>query len=67
MKTKSALNIKGIESISNKLEQEWRALYSIAWADFTRFLMGWMPTHQKLNAYSKLMVEKALNSIKKEQ
>ncbi|PCI94943.1 MAG: choline kinase [Flavobacteriales bacterium] len=67
LELKSALNIKGIESISNKLEQEWRALYSIAWADFTRFLMGWMPTHQKLNAYSKLMVEKALNSIKKEQ
>ncbi len=34
------------------LEQEWRTMYPIAWTDFTRFLMGWMPTHQKLNDYS---------------
>ena len=42
------------------VEAEWTELYVIAWADFTRFLLGWMPTHQKINGYSKKMVTKAL-------
>lgn len=49
-----------------ELEEEWRKMYPIASADFTRFLLGWMPSHQKLNDYSlKLMemtLEKLLNS-----
>ena len=42
------------------LESEWRSLYDFACADFSRFLMGWMPTHQKLNNYSKNKVEGAI-------
>ena len=42
------------------LEEEWRKMYVFAWADFSRFLLGWMPTHQKLNAYSLQQVEKTL-------
>ena len=48
----------------NGLKEEWSFLFSIAWADFERFLMGWMPTHQKINGYSKLKVEEALNICK---
>lgn len=47
----------------NELEKEWRGLYCIAWADFTRFLLGWMPTHQKLNSFSLNMVEKAKEQL----
>ena len=45
------------------LVKEWRMLYSVCWADFTRFLMGWMPTHQKINGYSKIKVEEALRAL----
>ena len=42
------------------LESEWRALYSTAWADFHRFLAGWMPEHNKINTYMQRMTDDAL-------
>lgn len=45
------------------LEQEWRSLYAIAWADFYRFLQGWMPEHYKINSYSQRMTEIALAEL----
>ena len=53
------------EVVFYELEQEWRRLYPMAWADFTRFLLGWMPTHQKLNRYSEKMVKMALELVGK--
>ncbi|NQZ70712.1 MAG: DUF1679 domain-containing protein [Lentisphaeria bacterium] len=43
------------------LEHEWREMYSVAWADFCRFLEGWSPGHYKLNSYNRRMVETTLS------
>ena len=45
---------------ANALEAEWRAMYPFAWADFTRFLLGWCPEHHKLNRYSQRITEQVL-------
>ena len=45
------------------LEDEWRALYPVAWADFCRFLVGWAPQHPKLHRYSRGMVRQALAQL----
>lgn len=45
------------------LEKEYRRLYPFAWADFERFLKGWSPGHQKLNAYSAEQTQTALEVL----
>ena len=45
------------------LETQWRALYSTAWADFHRFLAGWMPAHSKINSYMQRMTADALERL----
>ncbi|MEP0265483.1 oxidoreductase family protein [Dokdonia sp.] len=45
------------------LESEWRKLYPIACTDFTRFLLGWMPSHQKINTYSLNIMNSVLSSL----
>ncbi|UJF22574.1 phosphotransferase [Shewanella sp. OMA3-2] len=42
------------------LVNSWRSLYPIAWADFHRFIKGWSPEHQKINAYSEALTQQAL-------
>ncbi len=46
------------------VENEWRALYPFAWADFTRFMMGWCSSHTKLNRYSRRIVEQVTQQLK---
>ncbi len=45
------------------LEKEWRQLYPLACADFMRFLLGWMPTHQKINNYNKKIINSVLANL----
>lgn len=45
------------------LQKEWREMYPVACADFTRFLLGWMPSHQKVNDYNLNMLHSVLASL----
>ncbi len=47
----------------NDLEKEWRTLYSFAWCDFYRFLLGWSPGHYKINKYIKTKTQDALKCL----
>ena len=55
-----ALNDRFEQVQLDRLEQEWRGLYPIAWADFERFLMGWSPGHHKLHTYSRTQTTLAI-------
>lgn len=45
------------------LEAEWRQLYCVAWTDFYRFLLGWMPSHKKINRYTRKLAGEALQQL----
>ncbi|MEM9132286.1 MAG: phosphotransferase [Actinomycetota bacterium] len=45
------------------LEEDWRALYPVAWTDFHRFLLGWSPGHWKLHRYSERLADQVLRSL----
>jgi hypothetical protein len=62
-KLKDALSPKISEIEYDALEKEWRLMYPIAWADFVRFLLGWMPTHHKLNAYANQKVSETMKIL----
>ena len=49
------------------LEAEWRALYPVAWTDFTRFLHGWSPGHWKLHSYSARLTNDVLRNLTQER
>lgn len=51
---------------AKKIEEEWRGLYPIAWADFLRFLEGWSPGHWKLGSYASEQKQIALDLIRHE-
>ncbi|MFT5693746.1 MAG: hypothetical protein ACI92E_003089 [Oceanicoccus sp.] len=57
MATNSAIDVEALET-------EWRAMYALAWTDFSRFLNGWMPGHWKLNGYSKYLAGLALTQLR---
>ncbi|MBC3759809.1 DUF1679 domain-containing protein [Hyunsoonleella sp. SJ7] len=45
------------------LENEWRLLYRVAWADFHRFLKGWSPGHWKINSYSERITSEVIKNL----
>jgi thiamine kinase-like enzyme len=45
---------------SQAVEDAWRPLYCLAWADFQRFMKGWSPTHWKINSYTESLTQLAL-------
>ena len=45
------------------LEEEWRSLYRVAWADFHRFLKGWSPGHWKINSYSERVTAEVIDNL----
>jgi hypothetical protein len=58
-----ALNNEDKRFDFNSLKEEWMNAYPIAWADFIRFLLGWMPSHQKLNSYSLEMTKNGIKNL----
>lgn len=62
LELKGGLVVHHIAMNSDDIEKEWRMLYPYALNDFTRFLLGWMPAHQKVNAYHLNALNRVLNS-----
>ena len=60
---KDALERYGQDVDWGALELEWREMYAVAWTDFYRFLLGWMPGHWKVNDYSKELADRVLERI----
>lgn len=57
---------KGLEGVDIDIEalrQEWTTMFPFACADFTRFMLGWMPSHQKINHYSLKLMESVLSRL----
>jgi hypothetical protein len=45
------------------LEEEWRALYPIARADYHRFLAGWAKDHWRRDAYAQRLMREVLRAL----
>ncbi|MDO6641485.1 phosphotransferase [Shewanella sp. 5_MG-2023] len=59
----SSINLHQPDINPKEVEQTWRPLYCIAWADFQRFIKGWSPKHVKINAYTEMLTAQALSQL----
>ena len=50
-------------NMNESLENEWRSLYRVAWADFHRFIKGWSPGHWKINSYSERVTKEVISQL----
>ncbi|MEW6712779.1 MAG: oxidoreductase family protein [Candidatus Riflebacteria bacterium] len=62
-KLKEALLIRKSNINFALLENEWRKMYRIAWADFHRFLKGWSPGNWKPETYSEKITGKVMDEL----
>ena len=60
---KDALESRGRGEDPRVIEQEWRALYPVAWTDFHRFMKGWSPGHWKIHSYSERLARQVLAQL----
>jgi hypothetical protein len=51
------------EVSGNEVEETWRPLYRVAWADFHRFMKGWSPGHWKLSDYSERVTREVIRNL----
>lgn len=51
-------------SEADGLEREWRELFSWAWTDFYRFLLGWAPAYADGDNYSRKQLQLVLNALR---
>lgn len=56
----SALKLRNVNLDAAAVEQEWRALYPVAWADYYRFLDGWAPGKYPLEGGAENMFAQAV-------
>jgi hypothetical protein len=60
---RTALQTRSSECDFDDLEQEWRALYPVAWTDFHRFVKGWSPGHWKIHSYSERLTREVVAQL----
>lgn len=60
---REALERRRPEINAADVEQEWRALYPVAWTDFHRFLKGWSPGHWKIHSYSERLAREVVAGL----
>ena len=58
------LNLGGSGLGRDELEEDWRPLYRVAWADFHRFMKGWSPGHWKLSDYSERVTREIMDALR---
>jgi aminoglycoside phosphotransferase (APT) family kinase protein len=62
---KQALQRKQKAVDAEAVEQDWRALYPLAWTDFHRFLKGWSPARWNPNSYSERLARQVIEQLQK--
>jgi glutathione S-transferase len=62
---KQALQRKQKAVDADAIEQDWRALYPVAWTDFHRFLKGWSPACWDPDSYSERLARQVIKQLQK--